>query len=522
MSGQYRLATLGCKVNQYESQLLREVLESFGMRPADEDAVAAVAVVNTCAVTRQATRRNRHAIRRLSRGGRIPVVVVGCGASADGEHLRRLPGVSAVFGHDADVCAELRDFLQRRLNLVQGPDRPDAIGVVSHDPPSAQTGEDDGWMMADVHRASRTTKASRTTNQHTILPLPVVKTPAVLLGRIEAFAGHQRAFLKVQDGCDAHCTYCIIPRLRNLPRSKPIELAVDEARDLVRAGHREIILTGIFLGAYGRDSALRRRWPAGPSPLAGLVAAIARVDGLARLRLSSLEPGDMDGALLKVIAENEVCVPHFHLPLQSGSDAVLTRMNRQYTRAEFVDMIDRVRNALDRPAISTDIIVGFPGESDKDFAASLEVAEYADFIKIHAFPFSPREQTAAARWQKDFVTSAFVRERMHRLAEIERDGSLRFRRRMLGACERVIIERDGDDSEIHNTRAVADRIAPVADFDHRFRHGRSDRYFDIHFEAPELSPGEVVNVRIDRVTPTRTHGTRIDRTSADYPLHVLP
>jgi tRNA A37 methylthiotransferase MiaB len=227
--------------------------------------------------------------------------------------------------------------------------------------------------------------------------------------------------------------------------------------------------------------------------------------------LSSLEPGDVDESLLEVLATHEQCVPHLHVPLQSGSAAVLRRMNRQYGRDEFVRLIERVNAVLDRPAITTDIIVGFPGETEKDFEATLEIARYAEFCKIHAFPFSPREKTAAARWKRDFVPPAVVRERMRRLAELECECSLAFRRRFIGELERVIVE---------HSRAFDDRVC----LPHNIHHGRADRYFEIHFEVGSQesgSPrtdrarvGDLVAVRIDRVTPTQTHGTQV-RFNAD-------
>lgn len=204
-------------------------------------------------------------------------------------------------------------------------------------------------------------------------------------------------------------------------------------------------------------------------------------------------------------------MPHLHLPLQSGSAEILRRMNRQYGRDEFIDMIERVRTTLDRPAISTDIIVGFPGETEADFQASIEIARYAQFCKIHAFPFSPREKTAAARWQKDFVHPSVVHERMHRLAEVEQECSLAFRRRFIGELERMIVE----DSKEPDHRVPGE---------HRIHHGRANRYFTIHFETngPHSGPhdvndvrtGDLVDVHIDRVTPTRTHGVYL-RTNAD-------
>lgn len=499
------MVTLGCKVNQYESQQIRELIESFGLVPGSEGDELDVAVVNTCAVTSEAGRKNRQAIRRLARFGRTPVIVVGCGASAEAERLTKLHGVVAVLGHDVDVRAEIRRFLVGRKDRS-------LVGVTDKSKPHANfTGEplelvgDDVSMNPGGATSIRLPTQPRSPSPPlAILPhsLPVVKTETTEIGRIDGFAGHQRAFLKVQDGCDAFCTYCIIPRLRPVLRSKSVEAAVVEARSLVEAGHREIILTGIFLGALGRTTAVRRRFERGSSPLVKLVRAIAQVEDLERLRLSSLEPGDVDDALLEVLASEPVCVPHMHLPLQSGSPDVLRRMNRQYTRDHFLAMIDRVRGALDRPAISTDILVGFPGETEADFAETLAVARSSEFCKIHAFPFSPRGGTAAARWGELFVPREVTRERLARLRELEQETSIRFRRRFLGQTERVIVEGASSQDEL---AAGASRIA----------HGRADRYFDIHFELCDsracdaIAPGEMVSVRIDRVTPTRTHGVVI-------------
>jgi len=328
---------------------------------------------------------------------------------------------------------------------------------------------------------------------------------------IQGFDDHQRAFLKVQDGCDAHCTYCIIPRLRPDLRSKPIEVAVTEARELVRHGHKEIIVTGIFLGAYGHETAIRRRFGGDGAPLADLVAALADVTGLERLRLSSLEPGDVSEALLDVLASRPNCVPHLHLPLQSGSETVLRRMNRQYTRDDYAAMLDRVRARLDRPAITTDVIVGFPGETGADFEASVEIARHAGFCKIHAFPFSPRKQTAAARWHTAFVPAKEIQARLRTLAAVEADESLQFRRKFMGRTERVIVEASCPGDE--------DPCRPL-------HHGRSDRYFRVHFEddphdAIGVAEGDMVSVRIDRVTPGRTVGTVLRPDSTNYPLPVL-
>ncbi len=506
MAAKYLLTTLGCKVNQYESQQIRELLESFGLRPAVAGQQADLAVVNTCAVTVSASRKNRQAIRRLSRGGRTPVVVVGCGASADRDRLSELAGVVAVFGHDVDVRSELHALLSKRLDHPSEGSTRRTLPVAGE--PFGSRGNEVSMKPEDttpIPEAS--TPANPGSPLRIIAPdLPIVKKTDVLLGRIEVFAGHQRAFLKVQDGCDAFCTYCIIPRLRPVLGSKPVEIAVAEAEALVRAGHREIVITGIFLGAYGRTTAIRKRFGGGPSPLATLVAALAEVDGLERLRLSSLEPGDVDASLLEVLTAHPACVPHLHLPLQSGSATILRRMNRQYTSRDFVEMVDRVRRTLDHPAITTDIIVGFPGETERDFEASLAIARHTEFCKIHAFPFSSRDGTAASKWRTEFIAPPVVRERMRRLSELERECSMAFRAPLVGRQERVIVEEAGEDD-----------AAPWP----AIRHGRADRYFEVHFEADKsVRAGDLVDVRIDRVTPTRTHATHIDKRSSVYPLYV--
>ncbi|MEK6799976.1 MAG: radical SAM protein, partial [Planctomycetota bacterium] len=352
MAAKYQLTTLGCKVNQYESQRYRELIESFGLSPAHHGEAPDLAVVNTCAVTSDASRSSRKAIRRFARGGRTAVVVVGCAAGAETQRLRDIEGVIAVLGHQQEIADELRGVLMARYgpSLAKPAYFDDAAGNAGGKP--RLSARDDVWMIPIEPASSADAQPSVAVDSSAqiIRPsFPIVNRHS-LSERIEAFAGHQRAFLKVQDGCDAHCTYCIIPSLRPRLRWKPIGAAVDEARSLLRAGYREIVVTGIFLGAYGRETAIRKRFTPVGSPLAELLAALAGVEGLERIRLSSLEPGDVDEPLLEVLATCRNCVPHLHLPLQSGSGDILRRMNRQYDAEDYLAMIDQVQAALDRPA----------------------------------------------------------------------------------------------------------------------------------------------------------------------------
>jgi threonylcarbamoyladenosine tRNA methylthiotransferase MtaB len=272
--------------------------------------------------------------------------------------------------------------------------------------------------------------------------------------------------------------------------SKPIGEAVEEARRLVGAGHAEIVLTGIFLGAYGRATALRRRQEKGASPLEKLIDALcSRVAGLRRLRLSSMEPLDLTEGLIELMRARPQVVPHFHLPLQSGSDELLRRMNRQYGRGEYLEMVARVKGAFDRPAITTDIIVGFPGETDEEFERTVEVVERVGFVHVHAFSYSPRPGTAAARWTENYVRGPVVNRRIEWLGEISSRASLEFRRGFLGEEVVVLVERD---------QGVG------------FQHGRCERYFDVHFESgTRLVPGTAARVRVDRITREHTFGTLV-------------
>jgi threonylcarbamoyladenosine tRNA methylthiotransferase MtaB len=512
MGAKYRLTTLGCKVNQYETEQVRELLESYGMRPAAKGEDADLAIVNTCAVTCSATARSRQALRRSSKKGATPTIAIGCYASAEPDTIRQIPGVTHVLGHESETLSAIRQAVVDRFgeSAVVTNDRPRPVHPAKSQADvelAAETLVPVGLrLQSRFEQAPPTSTETRrsqpaiclSTSKYSISSeLPIVNPEAQFSASIREFSTRTRAFLKIQDGCDASCTYCIIPKLRSRLSWKPIEVAVREAEGLVAAGHREIVLTGIFLGAYGRETAIRKRFKPGPSPLAALVSALAKVEGLARLRLSSLEPGDLDDELLGVIACHSNCVPHFHLPLQHASDAILRRMNRQYTAGAFVDMIDRVNKALDRPAISTDIIVGFPGETDELFEETMNMARYAKFCKIHAFPFSPRPGTAAARWPKDFVHQGTIKERMNALSTLEQQLAQEYTRQFVGETLRVIVESaKGLDG---NPTSKETQIAT----------GRCDRYFEIHFEAGKSKPGDVVQVQIDRVSERRVHGTTV-------------
>lgn len=374
-----RLVTLGCKVNQYETQFFKELLEANGYREALEGEPASLCLVNTCTVTHEADAQGRQLIRRLARQNPgAAVLVTGCLATRDPRGVAALAGVTQVIPDKARLAEELRPY------------------GVEHVP----------------HGITR-------------------------------FDGHQRAFVKVQDGCLLNCTFCIIPTVRPIVRSRLPDEILDEVRVLVDQGYPEIVLTGIHLGHYGIDLS-RGRPRAEWRRLWHLMEQLANLPGDFRLRLSSLEAAEVRDDLVRVLAGHPRICPHLHLCLQSGSDRILRAMKRRYTASSFLERCRRLREALDEPAFTTDVIVGFPGETEEDFAETLRVVNKVGFCKVHVFPYSPRQGTVAATLP-DRVAPPQIAERRRRLEDLERELRTAHIRRLQGRRLDVLVE--GSDPE---------------------------------------------------------------------------
>ncbi len=512
MTGKYRLSTLGCKVNQYESEQVRELLASLGLHPASEAERPDLVIVNTCAVTAGAAAKSRQAIRRLGCDG-TPIIVIGCYASAAPDALRAIGGVVSVLGHETDVLERLGELVPRLVS-GQTPERQRRIGDTNGvldlgraglRPTTAHLGAPPGHGAAAHPAVPEQVNTKTTTTNSISARSPDVNSkagldapPAKGMGPpIHAFADHTRAFVKVQDGCDACCTYCIIPRLRTAMRSKSVDEVASEIASLVQNGYSEIVLTGIYLGAYGRDTALRRKFKEGPSPLSQLVSRLASTSGLRRLRLSSLEPGDVDDALLEVMAREEACVAHLHLPLQSGSHLILKRMARQYTVSEYLSTVDRVKQRLDHPAITTDVIVGFPGETEAMFEETLDVVRRCGFSRIHAFPYSPRPGTAATRWKDYLVPRTISRERIARLRALGKSMSYEFHNSLIGRQEKLLVEdirqnKTGEKTQGNGSNRVA--------------YGHSDRYVPVTVSHHSAATGDVLTVHVEHADTDGIYG----------------
>jgi len=262
------------------------------------------------------------------------------------------------------------------------------------------------------------------------------------LSSLTSFDGQTRAFLKIQDGCDGYCTYCIVPKTRPFVHSREVDEILMEAQALVQAGHKEIVITGINLGAYGQKSVRRKKWPNQQNDkLADLLDKIAQIPNLARVRLSSLEPADVTPRLLDTLCNHNNIMPHLHLSLQSGSDSILKKMCRQYKVGQIRQKVEMIKFRLDRPAITADIIVGFPGETDADFEQTVNLARDIGFAKMHVFRFSPRMGTAAANMQ-GAVSSQVIKERSQILRSLDIELGRKFRRQFLGQIAEILLESD--------------------------------------------------------------------------------
>ena len=418
--------TLGCKLNQAETQALARELEAAGCTIIDRPAPADAYLINTCTITHVADRKARHLIRMAKRlSPQAPVVVTGCYAERAGERLRIEAGADIVLGNARK--AQAADAVLAALGAA--PERR--------------------------------------------------RVPTAAPGRT-------RAFLKIQEGCDDVCAFCIVPRVRGRERAIPIPAIVREAQAREAAGALEVVLTGTQPGAYGRDRQ-------DGTTAAALLEALLTQTTLPRIRYSSIQPQDITPAFLAHWQDSRMC-RHFHLALQSGSDAVLQRMRRRYRVTEFLRALATIRAAVPGAAITTDVIAGFPGEREQDFAESVRLCEEAAFADLHVFPYSARPGTTAALVPDD-VPPAAKAERVRTLLAVAEASTKRYRGALVGSVQSVLIENrnpvnEGGENPAAVWRGLTDTYVPV----HAISHGNAD------------FRNRLLPVRIQAVIPGAVHG----------------
>jgi len=411
--------TLGCKVNQFETETMEGLFRARGYEVVPFEERADVYVVNTCSVTHLSDRKSRQLIRRAARTNPAAcIAVTGCYAQVAPEEIRALEGVRVVLG--TKERARIVDYVEDALRADTG-----AVGTIT-DIMQARVFED--------------------------IPL-------------HALPHRTRAFLKIEDGCQNFCTFCIIPYARGPVKSRALSAVAREMRLLVDAGFHEVVLTGIHLGAYGIDL------PTHPTLADACRTALAE-EGLRRLRLGSLESVELSAELLELMRTETRFAAHLHLPLQAGCDSVLRAMNRPYTTEQFAQLVADVRAAVPGVAVSTDIIVGFPGETEEDFAAGMDFVRQMGFARMHVFPYSARRGTPAAR-RTDQVPPPVRRERAARMQALAEEMAEAYHRSMLGAVAEVLFETCAD--------GVTD--------------GLTETYVRVYTDAPVVR-GEIVPVRL--------------------------
>ncbi|MGN1110575.1 MAG: tRNA (N(6)-L-threonylcarbamoyladenosine(37)-C(2))-methylthiotransferase MtaB [Oscillospiraceae bacterium] len=408
----FRILTLGCKLNCCDSAAIEKALISDGYSKADENDFADVFIVNSCAVTATAVAKSRHALSKAKRdNAKCVTVLCGCFPQSYPEEAGLKSGADIVLGNSNK--AALPDLLREYFK-----------------------------------RPVRTIKVEPMTSEYSECAPDEDRT---------------RAFIKAQDGCNRFCTYCIIPKARGRVRSLPLDKLEEQCRDCVENGHREIVLTGINLGCYGQDLGLT---------LIDAVKAAER-SGAERIRLSSLEPELVTDELISGLQSVETLCPHFHLSLQSGSTAVLKRMARMYTAEQYREVARKLRSAFPECSITTDIIAGFPEETDEEFAETVEFAREIGFAKIHVFPYSRREGTVAAEMPQ--IHPRIRSARVDILTEVGKELELAIFKSQVGKTRSVLIEKPQSEE---------------------YSHGFTENYLPVRIYGKPLPRHSLVNVII--------------------------
>ena len=391
------LHNLGCKVNAYETEAMQQQLEERGYEIVPFDQKADVYIINTCSVTNIADRKSRQMLHRAKKlNPEAVVVAAGCYVQVASDALKEDDSVDIIVGNNNK--ARLADILEEYMKDRQG---------------------DEGGYVLDIARAREYEEL-----------------------HVSRLGEHTRAFIKVQDGCNQFCSYCIIPYARGRVRSRKPEDVEAEVKGLVARGYREVVLTGIHLSSYGTEhmegSPVKGGdWDSGP--LWDLIERIHRVEGLERIRLGSLEPRIITREFAEKLAGLPEFCPHFHLSLQSGCDATLKRMNRHYTTEDYLRRCGILREIFDHPAITTDVIAGFPGETEEEFEETRRFLETVRFYEMHVFKYSKRQGTRAAVME-DQVSEQVKARRSDVLLELEKTMSREYRERFAGSRVSVLFE----------------------------------------------------------------------------------
>jgi MiaB-like tRNA modifying enzyme len=415
----FHIHTLGCKVNAYESRVMADILKNAGYIESDEAVDLDISVINTCSVTNSADSKSAKIIRSQIRKNKDAIIIVtGCFSQSSVDIVKSIDGVNIILGNK---------FKTELIPLIE---------------------------------------KFRKTKEQIIKVENIMKTDFESM-KLNNF-NRTRAFVKIQDGCNNFCSFCIIPYVRGNVRSKKREEVLSEIRELTNNGHKEIVLTGIHTGNYGIEFENYK--------FSDLLADVLKIRGLERLRISSIEMNEIDDDVLKLIKENKILVDHMHIPLQSGCDKILKDMNRKYNLKDFKNKINELRKIRPNVSITTDVIVGFPGESEKEFNETIETINDLNFSKLHVFPYSKRKGTVAAE-MGNHVDERVKKERVSKLLEISKDLELKYMEKFLNSEIIFIPEKNTD----------------------KFIVGHSGNYLSIKTDGNKEDLGKQIKVKIEKI-----------------------
>lgn len=413
--------TLGCKVNIYESEYIINILKENGYQIVDFDSKADIYIINTCTVTNTSDKKSEKMIKRARKQNKDAIIIaMGCHAQIKGDNI------------DADI-------------IIGNKDKSKIISLIEE-------------YQENKNKIKR------------IYNLDNISFEDMY---ISSFNSHTRAFVKIQDGCDAFCSYCIIPYARGPIRSKDPKTVIKEITSLVENGYKEIILTGIHTGKYGKDINYT---------FEQLLKEIIKIKNLYRIRISSIEINELTDPILDLIKDNQVIAKHLHIPLQSGSDKILKLMDRKYDLKFYKDRIEKIRKMIKDVSITTDLIVGFPNEDEKDMEDTLKFIKEIKFTKIHTFPYSKREGTKAASMENQ-IDETIKRKRVKTVLELSDQLEQDFYQSKLNETEEVIIEQTKDGKS----------------------YGYTSNYIKVEINSP-LRPNEVISVKINKVNNKKVTG----------------
>ena len=413
--------TLGCKVNIYESEYITNILKENGYQIVDFDSKADIYIINTCTVTNTSDKKSEKMIKRARKQNKDAIIIaMGCHAQIKGDNI------------DADI-------------IIGNKDKSKIISLIEE-------------YQENKNKIKR------------IYNLDNVSFEDMY---ISSFNSHTRAFVKIQDGCDAFCSYCIIPYARGPIRSKDPKTVIKEITSLVENGYKEIILTGIHTGKYGKDINYT---------FEQLLKDIIKIKNLYRIRISSIEINELTDPILDLIKDNKIIAKHLHIPLQSGSDKILKLMDRKYDLKFYKDRIEKIRKMIKDISITTDLIVGFPNENEKDMEDTLKFLKEIKFTKIHTFPYSKREGTKAASMENQ-IDETIKRKRVKTVLELSDQLEQDFYQSKLNKTEELIIEQTKDGKS----------------------YGYTSNYIKVEIDSP-LKPNEVISVKINKVNNKKVTG----------------